>query len=225
MSTDDDLGVDLAVFHGRPPKEQYVEQTRELTAADLEALALPRTATPKSLMRIHASHHSLARCLSTGMKQQQAALITGYSQSRISSLLMDPAFLALIEDYKSELKGTFADMFERMNDLSLDCIELLQERIHERPQELTVPILLDIIKSFADRTGHGPGQEVHLKVQNSDLIDRPPRETFEDWQKRRQIELDPGPKAPTVPTSPDSLGDALGDLEIDLNALAPKGNG
>jgi hypothetical protein len=169
------------------------EYSRDLTKADIAALSANRGIKPKSLVRIHASHHSLARCLASGMKQSQAALVTGYAQGRISILMADPAFQALVEDYKAEAKSIFADLAERMNDMSLDAIELLQERLNDSPESFSIPVLLDVVKTFADRTGHGPGQEVTLKVDR-DLIDRPPRETFDEWEARRVKELT-GPEA------------------------------
>ena len=178
----------------------YCEYARDLTEADHAALALPRGIKAQSLKRIHASHHSLARCLATGMKPAQAALVTGYALGRIQGLLVDPAFTALVEDYRNEAKSIFADLAERMNDMSLDAIELLQERLHESPESFTVPMLLDVVKAFADRTGHGPNQEVNLKV-STDLVDRPPRETFEEWEARRKRALE----APVGPGLEDSL--------------------
>lgn len=176
--------------NGAPPKEFYVAYERDLTPADLEALKLPRGTAPRSLVRIHASHHSLARCLATGMKSSQAALVTGYSPGRIAQLQRDPAFTALVADYSAEARSVFADLAERMSDMSLDAIEMLHERLQDAPETFTVPVLLDIVKAFADRTGHGPGQEVHLKV-NQDFIDRPPRESFDQWKERRTRELEP----------------------------------
>lgn len=180
-----DLGPRI---QGRPRSELYVEYVRDLTQADMEALALPRGSVPQSLVRIHASHHSLAKCLASGMKPAQAGLVTGYSSSRISILQNDPAFTALVADYRAEAKSIFADLAERMSDLSLDAIEILQERLHENPANFSVDTLLDMVKTFADRTGHGPGQEVQLKV-SQDMIDRPPRESFEEWNARRTLEL------------------------------------
>jgi hypothetical protein len=173
-----------------PREAAHVAYERDLTEADMAALALPRGTQPKSLIRIHASHHSLARCLATGMKPTQASLVTGYSTGRISALLRDPAFQSLVEDYRREAKSVFADLAERMSEITLDAIEMLHERMHDSPEALTIPMLMDIIKAFADRTGHGPGQEVHLKM-SPDLIDRPPRETYEQWQERRSRELAP----------------------------------
>lgn len=166
------------------------EYSRDLTEADIAALQGPRGSTPKSLARISASHHSVARCLATGMKPNQVALVTGYTPTRISVLQHDPAFSALVEDYRTEARSVFADLADRMNDISLDAIELLHERLQDKPSDFSVPMLLDVIKAFADRTGHGPGQDVNIKL-SADLIDRPPRETYEDWQKRRGNELAP----------------------------------
>ncbi len=173
---------------GRLPTEFHVSYGRDLLPADIEALKLPRGTTPRSLVRIHASHHALARCLAAGMKPMQAALVTGYSPGRISTLINDDAFSALVEDYRLEVKGVFADLGERMANFSLDAIELLQERMQDEPEAFTIPMLLDMVKAFADRTGFGPGQEVHLKMDR-DFIDRPPRETAEEWSARRQREL------------------------------------
>jgi hypothetical protein len=77
-----------------------------------------------------------------------------------------------------------------MNNMSLDAIELLQERLQSKPEEFTPGMLLDVVKTFADRTGHGPGQSVDVKM-SMDLVDRPPRESFEDWEARRRAELEP----------------------------------
>jgi hypothetical protein len=170
-----------------PSRELHIEYERDLTEADLAAPRGP--APPRSLTRIHASHHSLAKCLAAGMRPMQAALVTGYSPGRISQLSKDPAFTALMADYQSEAKSIFADLAERMNDMSLDAIEILHERLQDAPEMFSIPMLLDVVKAFADRTGHGPGQEVKLTLDR-DLIDRPPRETYEEWTARRARELE-----------------------------------
>lgn len=171
-----------------PTANFFVDYARDLTQADVAALSLPRNSKANPLVRIHSSHHSLARCMASGMKQSQAALVTGYNPSRISILMHDPTFQALVADYKAEVKSAFADLAERMTDMSLDAIEILHERLQESPETFTIPVLVDVVKAFADRTGHGPGQEVHLKVDR-DFIDRPPRESIEEWKARRAAEL------------------------------------
>jgi len=167
----------------------YARYVRELSEGDLAALNSNARVQPKSLLKIRTSHHSVARCMAAGMKNSQAALVTGYTAERIAALMRDPTFQSLVADYRNEVKSIFADLAERMNDLSLDAIEILHERLHEEPQEFSIPMLLDVVKAFADRTGHGPGQEVKLSLA-TDTIDRPPRESYEDWESRRNKELE-----------------------------------
>lgn len=192
MSDDDGFELlaelDLEPDRGRARRPMAAEFVRELVEADLQALTTRRPTVAPALQRIRASHHSLARCIASGMKHTQASLVTGYTAARISFLCQDPTFVALVEDYRRESRSVFADQNERMNDMSLDAMELLQDLMHEHPEQFTAPVLLDVIKAFADRTGHGPNSEVSLKV-TQDLIDRPPRETYEDWQARRNREL------------------------------------
>jgi hypothetical protein len=186
-----DLGSpDDLRLRGALRRADFVEYTRDLDEGDLIALSQPRGVKPPALQRIHSSHHSLARCLATGMRDAQAGLVTGYSVSRIAVLKADPAFQALVADYKAEAKAIFADLAERMADISLDAIEILHERLHNDPTAFSIPLLLDVVKAFADRTGHGPGSEVRI-TETRNFIDRPPRETFEDWERRRTIELSP----------------------------------
>lgn len=170
----------------------FCNYSRDLTEADLAAYrARPVGTQLRPLARIHASHHAVARCLAIGMKPSQTALVTGYTTVRINQLESDPAFQALLSDYRAEHDGAFAKLSERMYNLSLDAIEALHERFLEAPQDFSVPMLLDVVKTFADRTGHGPNSEVTLNLNQGDTIDRPPRETFEQWQARRQKELEP----------------------------------
>lgn len=179
-------------IQGRVANPLHCEFIRDLTEADLEAMKIPgaRGRPAKSLLRIHASHHALARCVAAGLKDTQAALVTGYSTVRVAQLRSDPAFVALVTDYREEIKSVFADFTERACNIKFDALELLQEKMHEAPETLTIPVLLDIIKLFADRTGHGPGAEVVVRNER-DFIDRPPRESYEDWIKRRNGELGP----------------------------------
>jgi hypothetical protein len=174
---------------------------RDLTEADIQALNGPRGANlPRTIQKLRSSHHALARCLASGMKASQAAQVSGYTQNRISILQDDPTFAALVAEYRAEAKEIFADLNERMNNLSLDAIEELHERLLEAPEAFSIAMLLDVVKAFADRTGHGPGQEVKLTVAPS-LIDRPPKETYEEWQARRAREL--------TPEDPEGASDSL----------------
>ena len=169
--------------------EISAQSLRDLTQADIAALEGPRGASlPRSIQRLRSSHHALARCLASGMKASQAALITGYTQNRISLLQLDPTFKALVADYRNESRDIMADLAERMTNLSLDAIEELQDRLADAPEAFSIGMLLDVVKATADRTGHGPNQDVTLKIQPN-MIDRPPKESYEEWQARRAREL------------------------------------
>ena len=106
------------------------------------------------------------------------------------------AFTALVADYRLEAQSIFAQLGERMSNFSLDAIELLHERLQDNPEQFSIPMLVDGIKAFADRTGFGPNQDINVRMSTADLIDRPPRETHEQWQARRAKEIS-GPTAPT----------------------------
>lgn len=186
-------------FQGKGKKANNVAFGRELTEGDLVALSVERTSKPEALKRIHSSHHALAKCIAAGMKSTQASLVTGYSNQRIYQLSQDPAFTALVEDYKTESRSIFADLAERMSGVSLDALELLHERMQDRPEEFSPGMLLDVVKTFADRTGHGPGQDVNISLRPDAFIDRPPREDYAAWQARRAAELIPEPKALPAP--------------------------
>lgn len=176
----------MGVKRGVPPSAQH---TRDLTEADMAALEQNRGAQVPAIQRLRSSHHALARCLATGMNQLQAAAVTGYDRARIVQLLRDPSFNALVEEYKAESKEIMADVTQRMANLSLDALEVLQERLNEKPEDFSLGMLLDVVKAMADRTGHGPGQEVNFNVKMGS-IDRPPRESHEEWLERRKRELD-----------------------------------
>jgi hypothetical protein len=157
------MSLDLNLFglgqprtRGRSSRELHPTQGRELTSADLALLDTERGITAPALTRIRDSHHSLARCLATGMKPAEASIVTGYSGSRISILQADPAFRELVEFYRANTKMAFADVHDRMAALNLDALQELQRRVEEDGENMSAEFLLDLVKLLADRTGHGP---------------------------------------------------------------------
>jgi len=183
---------DLPIRKGRDGMELHVEYVRDLTRADLEALKLNRgSLAPPSLKNIRYSHHALARILATGIKENQAALVTGYSVGRVRDLIKDPTFQKLIQDYQTDAKDILTDMTERMMNVSFDALEELHERLRDAPEDFTIPALLEVVKTFADRTGHGPGAKLEHSFNDS-TIDRPPTETYEQWRDRKKKETGEG---------------------------------
>lgn len=151
---------------GRRAAPLEAEKLRELRPADLALLDVEGrpAGSPKLLAKLGERHHSLARALAAGMKDGQAAIITGYCVSRISTLKVDPAFQGLLDFYRSNLDSTYADLHERMATLSLDAVNRLQELMEEDPDSLSPSLTLDIVKALADRTGHGPVSKSEVKT-------------------------------------------------------------
>jgi hypothetical protein len=172
MAVVDTLGADLPRTRGRASRELEVEFVRALGPADLALLASERGSTAPSIKRIRDRHHSLARCLATGMKNSEASLVTGYDPSRISILLRDPTFSALVEDYRRMENGAAADFAERAGVLTLTAVNQLQDALEDEESPLPVSTVLEIAKFGADRTGHAPvSKNIQVNV-NTQLGDR-----------------------------------------------------
>lgn len=186
---------------GNVPRPMSATYVRDLTEADIAALNGPRGAgAVRPLQKLRSSHHALARCLAAGMSLTHAAQVAGYTTNRASLLQRDPLFQSLISEYRDQAKEVMADLTERMINLSLDAIEELQERLNDAPEDFSVATLLDVVKALADRTGHGPNSELKVTVAGA-TVDRPPRETYEEWQARRAKELGPDPLASMEPAT------------------------
>lgn len=127
---------------------------REIGQEDLAALANPARVddgTPV-VQKLRHSHHTLARLLAEGRKPGEVAAIMGYSNSRISILQNDPAFCELVEYYSGQAKAQFVDVHSRLAQLGTDTVEVLQERVLEKGDELSVKTLLDIAAFSLDRS-------------------------------------------------------------------------
>ena len=181
--------VEPKVHKGRPGVPISADYVRDLTEADIVATKLERGkgAHAPVLQQVRYSHHALAKLIAIGTSANQCAMITGYNPIRIQQLMKDATFKALVEDYREESKDTVANMTLRMSNISLDALEELQQRLHDSPEEFSIPTLLDLVRSFADRTGHGPGAKLDISM-SADTIDRPPREGYEEWSERRKKE-------------------------------------
>ena len=145
---------------------------RELTPADLEEVEAPRDSKPPGLVkRLTNRHHALAQALARGMAPADAGHATGYSPSRVSILQRDPAFRDLVRFYGQKIEAAFAGMHETLAGLSLDAAQVLRDRLEETPEEIGNRDLIDLVKTGADRTGHGPSSKEE-KTVTLDLSDR-----------------------------------------------------
>lgn len=168
-----DLGLPLPrVGPGRSAMPLEAEFVRELTPADL-AMPASKVTKPPEIKRLRDSHHALARCLSSGMKEHEAALVTGYSLSRISILKADPQFNELLELYRESAFDVVAALRVRMADMGHEAMTELMDRLQTKPDDFSPGLLNEIIKTMGDRLGLAPktGGTANVNI-NVDLTDR-----------------------------------------------------
>lgn len=166
------MDLDLPSLIGRRPVARSAVEVRQLTDADLAMLSTERGIAPKELKRLGDAHHALARALASGMKPAEASILTGYTVSRISVLRTSPQFQDLVEFYSAHQTDVYADVQARMQNLSLDALETLRTRLEEEPEEFGSAMLLEIVKTLADRTGFGPSSKTTNLNVNLDLAGR-----------------------------------------------------
>ena len=166
-----DLDLDI-IGAGRQRRALHAEVLRALTEPDLALLATERGVQPNAIKRISERHHSLARCLASGLSVQDACAITGYTESRVSILKGDPAFEELIAFYRAGKGEKVQDLADKLLELSRDAVGILQEKLELEPETLSSDMLLDLAKFGADRTGHGPQSRTTNVNVHVNLADR-----------------------------------------------------
>lgn len=145
---------------GRAAKAVSAEIERELGLDDVAALLEEKGVQAPQIKEFRERHHALARLIAEGRKPGEAALLCRYSQSRMSVLLADPAFMELVQHYTVLVNGSFVDFQQKLSELALDAAAILQSRMEDSPEDLSDALVLQIIQVGADRTGHGPSQKV-----------------------------------------------------------------
>lgn len=177
-----DLDLDLFRTHGRSAQPLTFEVIGELEEADIRALSVEKGSKPSPLKRITDRHHALARNLASGMAEGEAAYVCGISNSRVSILKADPAFQELVTFYREHVEAKYADMHQRLANLSLDAIQALSDRLEDDPDALSVNQLIEVTKMGADRTGFGPqssSTNVNVNVGIADRLEEARRRVRE----------------------------------------------
>lgn len=157
-----DLGLRTT---GRSSKPLVAEVLGEIEMFDLESLSEERGVQAPQILKLRERHHSLARLIAEGKKPGEAALLCRLSQSRVSILLSDPAFMDLVAHYRELVNVEFVDFQKKLAELGIDAATVLQERLEDKPDELSDSLLLQLVQVSADRTGHGPSQKTELNVK------------------------------------------------------------
>lgn len=150
---------------GRAKAELFAEIEDVISDADVASLQEERGVTAPQIVKLRERHHALARLIAEGKKPGEAALIARYSQSRVSILMNDPAFLELITHYKEVVNREFVDFQRKLAELGVDAATVLQERLEDAPDDMSDALLLRLVEVSADRTGHGPSSKTEVNVR------------------------------------------------------------
>lgn len=150
---------------GRANKALTAEVERPLCLDDVESLLSERKVQAPQIVQLRERHHALARHIAEGKKPGEAAILCRYSQSRMSVLLGDPAFTELVAHYRDVVNEQFVDFQKKLADLAIDAASILQDRMEDKPDDMSDSLLLQVVQVGADRTGHGPSQKTEVNVK------------------------------------------------------------
>lgn len=170
-------GLETIKLSGRAAKVVEADFVRPLEMADMELLVDERqTQKPRqlsSLTMLSERHRNLARLLAMGKPDWECAVITGYTQSRISILKSDPAMQNLIKHYSEEKDIVFVQAHEKMAQVASTALDVLQDRLEdpEHVAKMSDGQLIEIVKTAADRSGLGPASKSEVNV-NVNIADR-----------------------------------------------------
>ena len=157
-----DLGLRL---NGRSGKPIAAVVAGNLTQDDLDTLKVERGEITPPLQKLRTKHHALARAIASGMPDIDAAILIGYTPSRVSILKTDPSFRELIRFYTAKVDDQYLGMHERMAGLGLDAVNELSDRLDEDSDSFSNTQLMELASRMGDRTGHGPSSSTNVNVK------------------------------------------------------------
>jgi hypothetical protein len=118
-----------------------------------------------TIKKLRTKHHALARAIASGLDDGDAAVLIGYTASRVSILKSDPSFKELVRFYTAKVEDQYLGMHERMAGLGLDAVNELSDRLEEDPDAFSNTQLMEMASRMADRTGHGPSSSTNVNVK------------------------------------------------------------
>lgn len=153
------------------PIDLVIAAAEPATRQEVDAAPAPQT---KPLKRISERHHALARALANGMRPVECAATFNLNPGTISALQADPAFTELLNFYRTSETQILRTTQERMAEAANEAIEVVNEILDdpEKRAKMSVGQALEIVKTFADRSGNGP-QSTSVQVNiHANLAER-----------------------------------------------------
>jgi hypothetical protein len=136
---------------GQPVVFTYV---RDLGPEDIDILRNVAVGSKSStVQKLRYSHHLLARLVAGGKSPAEIASITGHATSTIHRLqTQDPAFGELVAHYAKEREAQFLDAAGRLAIVGATAVEILQERLEDKPESFKNRELLEVAEMAFDRS-------------------------------------------------------------------------
>jgi hypothetical protein len=149
-----DIDLPLGSARGRRRSGATPAYVRDLSVEDLPELQLPSTvgAEPHRLTKLRDRHHAIARLMAEGRRDVEIAAILQMSQSWLSTLKQDPAFQELLVHYKTTTSVIYQSAHERLATLGGTALGLLQDRLEEEGEQMSVRVLKEIAEMALDRS-------------------------------------------------------------------------
>lgn len=163
---------------------------RQLTPSDIKRLETPQGFGLPHHKRISQRHHFLAKCLAAGLSVPDAASMSGYAAQTVYNLKNEPAFAELISHYGEQVEDELINLSGRLSRISADALDVLQDRLENDPDKISVSELREIAKLGADRTGFGP-QSTNVNVDGGRLAERMHQARKRIEERRKLIDVTP----------------------------------
>lgn len=122
----------------------------------------PPGAPVQFLKRISERHRMIARLLADGKRPGEIVALTGYSNSRISILQNDPAFMELVATYREQAQAQYLGIHQKLAGVASDALDVLADRLEAEGDTMPVSDVLNIATMTLDRSGFG--KESTIKV-------------------------------------------------------------
>lgn len=170
-----DLNIDIRT-RGRASSPVAGAVVRPLERADLALLEAPRGSVAPPVQKIRHTHHALARAVAQGLSNEEVSAVTGYSPSRVSILLQDPAISNLIEIYRERQTEIWAEAQERAKDAVILSLEVMTEKVEtlsEADSEEAFDHAERLLKAATPVSGLAakPSQNVQVNVNLSGRLE------------------------------------------------------
>lgn len=117
------------------------------------------------LARLKRKHHRLAMLLAGGVEPEKAAIACGYHPTTVGILCKDPMFSQLLDLYSDGVEAEWEDTVTRMRELTDELLQELAYRLDNNPEQFTIGQMNEVLKTLADRSGHGPTSTTNLNAR------------------------------------------------------------